>query len=119
MADAPDAAPRVAALRQAWEEAADDLDIRVTTEEAQMLDPFGQPHSIVALLPDFGGGMHIFEEWNPLLAGVLWERHQGFTTLFATYEKYDRSAFIDALCDWGWTGDDAPPPWYVEPEQTS
>lgn len=108
---------RVAALQRAWEEAAKDLGIRVITDGAQMFDPFGEPHPLVAVLPDFGGKMHIFEEFTPLLAGVIWERRQGFTTLFRAYEKYDRATFIEALNDWSWTGEGDPPSWYSRSEE--
>jgi hypothetical protein len=30
------------------------------------------------------------------------------------YDTYDRAAFIDALNDWGWTGEGSPPEWYSE-----
>jgi hypothetical protein len=109
-------ASRVAALRLAWKQAAADLGIRAITEGAQVLDPSGEPHAVVAIVPDFGGGMHVFERYDPLLGGVIWERRQGFTELGRSYERYDRDAFIEALCDWGWTGDGPAPSWYTEPE---
>lgn len=106
-------ASRVAMLRRAWEQAAEDLDIQVVTEGAHVLDPSGEASPLVALIPDFGGGMHIFERYDSLLGGVIWERGQGFTELGSSY---DRDTFIEALCDWGWTGDGSPPSWFAEPQ---
>jgi hypothetical protein len=109
-------ASHVAALRLAWERAAADLGLRVITEGANVLDPSGLARPLVAFLPDFGGGMHIFEQYDPLIAGVIWERGQGFTELSSDYEIYDRDTFIETLCDWGWAGEGAPPSWYAELE---
>jgi hypothetical protein len=61
--------------------------------------------------------MHIFERYDPLLAGVIWERAHGFTELDGGYDEYDRDTFIEALYDWGWTGEGSPPPWYAEPQE--
>jgi hypothetical protein len=110
-------ASRVAVLRLAWEQAAEDLGIRVITEGAHVLDPSGTAHPLVALITDFGGGMHIFERFDSLLGGVIWERAQGFTELSSGYDGYDRDTFIEALCDWGWTGESSPPSWYAEPQE--
>jgi hypothetical protein len=107
----------VAALRHAWEQAADDLDIRVATAGAAVLDPSGKAHALVAVIPDFGGRMHIFERYKALLAGVIWERGQGFTVLGGGYERYERGTFVEALCDWGWTGQGPVPSWYREPAE--
>ena len=39
-------------------------------------------------------------------------REAGWSALGHSFLQYDRKVFIEALCDWGWCGDGAPPAWY-------
>jgi triacylglycerol esterase/lipase EstA (alpha/beta hydrolase family) len=106
---------RVRPLRRAYQRAAEDLGIRVTTDGASLVDDQGERHPLIALVHDFGGGMHVFEEYDKRVADVAWQRGNGFTVLGSGgKDTYDRESFIEALNDWGWTGDGAPPEWYTE-----
>jgi hypothetical protein len=110
-------ASRVAALQLAWEQAAEDLDIRVITEGARALDPFRDGSS-------GGRSHHGPRRWDahlralrPTARRVISERAQGFTELSSGYDGYDRDTFIEALCDWGWTGEGSSPSWYAAPQE--
>jgi hypothetical protein len=105
---------RVRPLRDAWRQAAEDLAIRVTTDGASIVDEQGQHHPLVALVQDFGGEMHVFEEYDEPLARLASQRGHGFTVLGSGYDVYDREIFVETLDDWSWTGKGAPPSWYEE-----
>lgn len=94
--------------------AADDLGVRVTTDGAAIVDEKGCAHPLVAVIHDFGGGMYVFEQSDGSLMQLAFERGHGVTVLRSGYESYERATFIEALNDWGWTGDTAAPDWYVE-----
>jgi hypothetical protein len=103
--------PELDPVSRAWGEAAADLGIRVTAPYTAADAP-GGPVEFLALLHDFGGprgtlvrSMHA----PPLqLAGYF---VSGVNP--AVYAVYDRQTFVDALQDWGWYGEGAPPAWYT------
>lgn len=103
------------ALRKALRLAADDLDVRITIDGAQMVDANGQAHGCVAILDDFGSRMHILKEYDATLAQIAVNAGHGYTVLGGGYSPYDRSAYIELLSDWGWSGEGTPPSWYSEP----
>jgi hypothetical protein len=103
------------ALRAAWETAARDLGIEVSTEDCWLVDDEGRRHALVAIVHDFGGsrGMAIFEQTDQRLNDLAAIRGFGYTWLSRSYETYARDVFEDTLNDWQWTGEGAPPAWYT------
>jgi hypothetical protein len=65
--------------------------------------------------------MHVFddESYDERLAQLAWQRGHGYTVLGSGYDAYDREIFVEALNDWEWTGDGAPPVWYSESADTA
>lgn len=102
-------------LRQTWATAARELGIRVATEDCWLVDDEGRPHSLVAIVHDFGRrrGTAILERWDDCLSALAVA--QGFfcTWLSPSYETYDRDLFEATLNDWRWSGDGEPPLWYA------
>ena len=56
------------------------LGIRVTTDGAAIVDEDGQSHPLVAIIPDFGGGMYEFEVDDRRLSQLARERAHGYTS---------------------------------------
>jgi hypothetical protein len=106
---------RVDALRRAWLRAADDLGIRVSVEGAP--DDTQPPRLTYAVLVgDFGSSKGtIVWPLDELYSGqteTAAEQGYFYSYLSPDYESYDRDAFIEALNDWGWSGEGQPPDWY-------
>jgi len=111
---------RESALRDSWRAASLDLGVRVSTEDCWLIDGAGQRHALVAIVHDFGRrgrGTAI-----PLRTQIVDGKFVELTTssgydvtlpLGAAYEVYDRGLFIATLNDWEWSGEGAPPPWYL------
>lgn len=98
------------ALRAAWETAARDLGIQVSTD-GWLLDDEGNRHELAVIVRDFGGtrGMAIFEQADQHLNDLAAAQGFGYTSLGRSYETYDRSLFEETLNDWRWTGEGEPP----------
>jgi hypothetical protein len=105
----------VAALRAAWEIAAHDLGIRVTTDEPSLTASEGTRFPLVAIVHDFGGehGMAVLRAYDPGAAEAARSEGYGSSVLATRYERYDRDRFIDTLNDWQWCGVGKPPSWYT------
>jgi hypothetical protein len=102
-------------LREAWREAAEDLGIRVVTDGCFLVEDSGERHPVVAAVPDFAGGMHVFDTYDERLFLLGWVKAHGSTVveLGGGYDPYDRATFIEMLNDWDWTGDGDAPEWHV------
>ena len=105
----------LAALRAAWQEAASNLGVRISIEDAWLTDAVGTHHGLVAIVHDFGGenGMAILPTYEPTLAELARQNGYGSTVLAAGYETFDRDLFVDTLNEWQWCGASEPPPWYT------
>jgi len=91
-------------ITSAWQEAATDLGIRVIEPYATK-DSSGTCVQCEAFLPDFGspsGAVALSYDDTDTLRRSL--EGQWCSTLFGSYEAYDRQHFIETLEDWGWFG---------------
>jgi len=96
----------------AWQEAAEDLNIRVVAP-FELISADGALALFEAFVPDFGspaGAIVMTEKSrNDAVVKELWA-----STLFETYQTYNRQHFIETLDDWGWFGDKTKvPAWYT------
>lgn len=103
----------VQALRESWRVAASDLDIRVEeVGDAVLVADFGSEAGMLCSIRETRAAQ---EE----LRRDAEERGAGWSALGASYLTYDRDVFIEALNDWGWFGEGAPPDWYTGEPWTS
>jgi hypothetical protein len=94
-------------LLQAWQEAATDLEIDVRPRgDAVLVAEFGSDAGMLCAIPNS-------REGEDELRDRAESRGMGWSVLGPTYLRYDRDVFIDALNDWGWTGEGEPPSWYT------
>lgn len=94
------------AIQQSWQQAASDLGIEVETlGDAVLVANFGSPSGMICALRRTRDG------WEELRRTAE-SREAGWSALGHSFLQYDREVFIEALCDWGWCGDGAPPAWY-------
>jgi hypothetical protein len=106
-------------IANAWLEAGRDLGIEVVSPFL-LQSPEGRELQYVALLPQFGSckGMLLIETLDWDRANIATSKEYGYSCLtLHTYGVYERSVFVNALFDWGWTeGRGIPPLWYSEAE---
>ena len=100
-----------------WQEASKDLGFK-------FISPFGLKNgnemlSYVGWLPDFGSrhGMLIIDDADcdnrHKLMNAAVKNNFGYSCMTMNYGAYDRTATIEVLNDWGWTGlRDEAPAWY-------
>jgi hypothetical protein len=104
------------ALVRKWETARDDLGIEIAAPYDLEVQP-GVTIRADLLVRDFGGrpGTLVVTEYSRVRShlNTLEELGYGFSVLTAA-RSYDRSEFIDMLSDWGWTGEAARKPSWVE-----
>lgn len=94
------------AIQRSWQQAASDLDIEVeAVGDAVLVADFGSPSGMICAL------RRTRDEWEGLRR-LAESRKAGWSALGHPFLRYDREVFIEALCDWGWCGDGAPPAWY-------
>lgn len=106
-------------LVQHWQQAAEDLAIRVTAP-VELQDAFGQHFTCEAFAHDFGsptGAVVISQKTERRLrtsiGSVLEQRWVSRSAKRLT--TYNRQHFINELLDWGWFGEAAAEPrWYSE-----
>lgn len=102
----------VAAMVQAWQEAARDLGIIVTApyeldgiECEALVEHFGSPAGTIVASTGSARASQI--------KGLARQRGLHYSFLNADrYSDYDRSQFISMLDDWGWRGEAQAPSWY-------
>jgi hypothetical protein len=92
---------------KAWRTAAADLDIEIEIEAAAVV------------VRDFGsiaGMLCAIRDSEDAIADLQREadrRGMGWSALGPSFLEYERDVFVEALNDWTWTGDHAPPAWYA------
>lgn len=102
-------------MAAAWQTAAADLGIKVTAPFqigdsdltcAAWIAGFGAaPGTLAAVLGAQNQGIRAFADSQGMSFSELSS---------ATYSRYDRAAFVEALDDWGWHGDPTEAPdWYT------
>jgi len=105
------------AMAQAWLDARDDLEIRVTHPFKFVAASGHEVETVGVHLPDFGGpnGTVLLCRFDP---EHLYELLDG-TGYYSSglnprsYEPYQRAVFVQTLSDWGWYGPpEQTPPWY-------
>src|SRR5262249_55403532 len=93
------------AVGSAWETAAQDLGIEVSTHGA-LRDPRGRLHPYTVHVSDFGatnGTICVvgYDETD-VVHRLAVEQGFYFSSLFSSYATYDRERFIETLNDWQW-----------------
>ena len=102
------------AISQAWQEAGQDLGIRVTAPFVLKIE--GTDVAFEALIRDFGGpiGTVAVVSETVRFRPVLMELGYFVSHLFPTYRSYSREHFVATLDDWRWFGpSEEAPPWYT------
>jgi len=108
-------------VASAWRCAGDELGIVVVAPAVVTVG--GVAVHASALLPQFGdrNGMVVFSKWFdpstwPAAHGDDLARlvENGYAFTHMDWDVYRGDWFIDALEDWGWTGDGPPPSWYED-----
>ena len=97
------------ALAAAWVRAAGDLGVEVVAPY-QLEGGF----EFVALVRHFGGpnGMLILGSWDKEHAAAAERSGFGYSCMDSPfYQTYRRELFVEALTDWGWTGEPAAKPY--------
>ena len=110
------------AVSLAWREAAADLRIEIVAP-FEVTTGDGTREVFPLLVKRFGGRLGALAETSLTGEERFWKRSAiadvagySYSQLNPeVYSTYNRSAFIEALVDWGWTEPDAAPPaWYLE-----
>ena len=97
-------------LARAWQTAAQDLGIRVTSPYP-LERPGSRTHSYAALVHEFGAVRGMLVDTCERIVAPPPE--YGYSGMSAAYGTYERARFIEALKDWGWASAGAPPSWYA------
>ena len=103
-----------------WKQAAHELGFTLIAPY-QLRDSTGADITYAALLPEFGSehGMLVIVDRDYAAAMRLAQQHHFGFSILDDDPTYDRDSFVDMLCDWGWTGSQPQPVWYVEPSTTN
>jgi hypothetical protein len=97
-------------LKDAWKEAAQDLNLEVEAPSSICL-PDGETIDVDVLVRKFGHrlGMVVVNSYEKIepYADDLLKLGYGFSVMDHPREdeRYDRSEFIDLLSEWSWSGD--------------
>lgn len=100
-----------------WQQARDDLGLRITAP-AEIDLGNGDTIRADVLLLDFGAknGMIVITDFNLVKRHLetLQRLGYGFSVLNEPRDAYNREGFIDMLSDWGWSGNQPAPDWVKE-----
>lgn len=101
------------AVAAAWKEAGKKLGLTVETAVTVELAP-GRSEVYEALVHDFGkpaGTLITTTDRMDLLGAVDATPYYGSALNPLHYSVFEREVFVEALRDWGWTGEGSPPEW--------